>query len=206
MELKCTFYPATQFGTLFKQCVEKRQLFEDSTFPHEESAIGTSQFHSRFKLAGWHRLANYCLSHRLTPQLFKKYVEPANIRQQSIDVCYLLSAMALVASNQYLIKRIFEPSYTSPVGLYLVKFFWQGTWKEIIIDDWVPFQKTQAMTSLSARSVELSELWVTLLEKAYAKLHGTYEAIEKAHTVGEALEHLTGGFTEYVHFFTILSK
>ncbi len=49
------------------------------------------------------------------------------------------------------------------------------------------------INTLFARSANLREIWVSIIEKAYAKLHGNYENVEHAHDIGEAMEHLTGG-------------
>ena len=100
-------------------------------------------------------------------------------------------------------------------GRYAVKFFVHGSWTTVVVDDWIPCIETQHTTSgagahlspstaiwepafsSSAQHGDASagatrELWPLLLEKAWAKLHGSYEAIAGGYAE-ETLHCLTGG-------------
>jgi hypothetical protein len=48
----------------------------------------------------------------------------------------------------------------------------------------------------------VSEYWIPLIEKAYAKLHGCYEAIHGG-SISQALVDLTGGIAEKYFFESI---
>lgn len=56
-----------------------------------------------------------------------------------------------------------------------------------------------------AKCSNANEIWLPLLEKAYAKIHGDYDAIQGGDS-GEAVEDMTGGVSTTVFTNRILSK
>lgn len=75
---------------------------------------------------------------------------------------------------------------------YAFLFLVNGEWFEVIIDTLIPCQRDNYNGELKpvyGHSIHRNEMWISLVEKAFAKALGSYEAI---HTI-KALLHLTGG-------------
>lgn len=73
--------------------------------------------------------------------------------------------------------RIYERFISEEVnaaGCYLVDFYVNGVETPIIVDDWLPTKYGKPAFGSS----KTGELWVCILEKAWAKLHGSYELTE----------------------------
>ncbi len=66
------------------------------------------------------------------------------------------------------------------------------------MDDWIPYEGHGKPAF--ATSHKGNELWVSILEKAHAKLHGSYKALKKG-VVHDALVDLTGGAGEKIDMF-----
>jgi len=61
-------------------------------------------------------------------------------------------------------------------GIYVLRFFKNFQWLYVVIDDRIPVNK-QKNRPVFGTCKNSHELWVALIEKAYAKLHGCYESL-----------------------------
>jgi len=71
-----------------------------------------------------------------------------------------------------------------------------GAWKQIIIDDYLPFISNESAPAFG-KCKNINELWVSLLEKAYAKYFGAYWKIEGGVT-GNVIRDLTGATLDFL--------
>ena len=78
-------------------------------------------------------------------------------------------------------------------GLYGVYLCHDGEFIQVAMDDYFPC--ASAGGPIFSKCNE-NELWVLFLEKAYAKIYGTYDKIESG-LAGHALRDLTGAPYEY---------
>jgi len=75
-------------------------------------------------------------------------------------------------------------------GIYTIAFYKNDYWHRIVIDDRIAC--TASLTPKFARCKTRNEIWLSMLEKAYAKLHGSYEALDGG-LCTDALVDLVGG-------------
>ena len=79
-------------------------------------------------------------------------------------------------------------------GLYVFRFFKNFRWVYVITDDRLPCQNERPVFGTCKN---LNELWVPLIEKAYAKLHGCYQSLISGF-IDDALTELTGLVAEKI--------
>ena len=80
----------------------------------------------------------------------------------------------------------------NPGGVYAVRFWCDGEWRVVAVDDYVPVDERGAMLFAAASDSPSPEIWSVLCEKAYAKLYGSYAAIEGG-DVAIAMVDMCGG-------------
>eukprot|EP00941_MAST-03F_sp_MAST-3F-sp1_P000681 g681.t1 len=114
---------------------------------------------------------------------------PSDIDQGELGDCWFLSAISVLAGYPELIKRLLITTSFSEQGVYAVRLCYGGQWRVLMLDDWLPCSETGR--PVFAAPAADGALWVALLEKAFAKLHGSFAAIVSG-TAAEALAVLTG--------------
>ena len=126
-------------------------------------------------------------------KLFKG-IEPNDVCQGSLGNCYYLSALAAIAefARERRIEKMFLHEEANPQQVYAVRMYINGIERIIIVDNYLPVYRG---TSEIAFSKCLSgEMWVPILEKAWAKANGSYDWTIGGFTK-EALRCLTGAPT-----------
>ncbi|CAM8889204.1 unnamed protein product [Rhodiola kirilowii] len=128
------------------------------------------------------------------PFLYSGPANPSDVCQGRLGDCWFLSAVAVLTEASKISEVIITPEYNEE-GIYTVRFCIQGEWVPVIVDDWIPCESPTKPAFATSRKG--NEFWVSILEKAYAKLHGSYEALEGG-LVQDALVDLTGGAGEEI--------
>ncbi|KAG2552578.1 hypothetical protein PVAP13_9KG552600 [Panicum virgatum] len=173
--------------------------FTDQEFPPDDRSLFVDPSDPPLKLqvvSEWMRPSDIAkeISINSHPCLFSGSVNSSDVCQGRLGDCWFLSAVAVLTEMSRISEVIITPEYNEE-GIYTVRFCIQGEWVAVVVDDWIPCESPGKPAF--ATSKKQNELWVSILEKAYAKLHGSYEALEGG-LVQDALVDLTGGAGEEI--------
>eukprot|EP00095_Tigriopus_kingsejongensis_P004199 maker-scaffold208_size258758-snap-gene-1.28 protein:Tk04199 transcript:maker-scaffold208_size258758-snap-gene-1.28-mRNA-1 annotation:"calpain-b-like isoform x14" len=197
------------YEDLKRDCQRSGKLFEDPEFPASHSLLvddnsqyivsyfGRSKFDNSIQ---WSRPQEICnqLGVPQGPKMFVGELDRFDINQGEIGNCWFLAAMANLAESESCFNQVVPPNQTfgpDYCGIFRFRFWRFGEWMEVVIDDRLPTRNGEL---IYLRSVDKNEFWSSLLEKAYAKLHGSYKALEGGLTIEAAVD-FTGGIPEMIN-------
>ena len=105
-----------------------------------------------------------------------------------------MCAMSSLAEFPDYIRRLFVKQEVNPQGFYRIRFFKDGVWTTVTVDDYIPCDENNMPIFCKPKG---NQIWMLLLEKAYAKLFGSYFSLTGGDT-SQALIDLSGCPTKYI--------
>lgn len=107
--------------------------------------------------------------------VFEGEIDFDDVNQGSVGNCYFLASLSALTEYDQLIVQIFRTLDVQGNGCYEIGMKINGEWKIVILDDYFPcFKSNDKIKQPIFSKPKNSELWVMLLEKAWAKINGGY--------------------------------
>lgn len=133
----------------------------------------------RGKLAAWCRPEEF-----MARPTMIQVVDCYSVKQTCVSDCSFVASIAITAQyekkfRKKLITNIIFPQdrnrvpVYNPAGKYMVKLHINGVARKVVVDDLLPVGRHSE--PLCSYSSNRSELWISLLEKAYMKVMGGYD-------------------------------
>ncbi|NXU53593.1 CAN5 protein, partial [Turnix velox] len=197
MSSSVQFFRDQKYHELKGQCIQQRQLFRDPEFPASDESLFYQSAPPR--KVEWKRPKDLCED----PHLFVNGISSHDLHQGILGNCWFVAACSCLALRKSLWQQVipdFNEQEWDPkapekyAGIFRFRFWCFGEWTEVVVDDLLP---TMDGKLIYCHSNVKNEFWSALLEKAYAKLAGSYEALDGG-SAADAIVDFTGAVAESV--------
>ncbi|XP_030848278.1 calpain-A [Strongylocentrotus purpuratus] len=171
--------------------INSEGLFEDPDFPAEPESVFSDGSRNASNIV-WKRPFELVDNPRLVVDGFSRQ----DVVQGNLGDCWFLASLSAIAKMPALIQKIIpsDQSFTDGYsGMFRFRFWRFGRWITVVIDDRLPV--SHQGRRVFASSSDPNEFWPSLVEKAYAKLHGSYSGLSGG-MAADAFVDLTGGLAE----------
>lgn len=173
---------AKQYKKILIEYRKTQKPFVDPSF-HPTYNVKERSIDIDDSIDSWKRVDEICD----VPLFSKSLIDPDFIRQGELGDCYFLSALSRIAKQSYLVPLLFDRDTPEKVlgrvkesinikcGAVVIYFNCFGRRTPVLIDTLLPMKKGQLRFSNPIDNTKSP--WFCLVEKAYAKLNGSYSDI-----------------------------
>ncbi|XP_047466381.1 calpain-1 catalytic subunit-like [Mugil cephalus] len=186
------------YQKLKQYCLIKGVRYIDDMFPPDSCSIGKGLMSpSDLARVEWLRPAKIAPAPSLIVDGFSRF----DFNQGILGNCWFLASIGALTFQSTVFSQVvpldqkFDEDYC---GIFHFRFWRFGKWVDVVIDDKLP---TINGRLIFVQSKDQNEFWPALLEKAYAKVCGSYTDMT-AGIPSEAMMDFTGG----VHMCITLSE
>ena len=153
---------------MMNQVIASGQEYTDHDFPAKKTSLMKPKDK---KQPNWG--SNWIRARKINSNvsLFKSDPRPDDIQQGSLGDCYYLACLAAMAEYPERVRARFINKSINKSGIYGVVLYISGEEHVIIVDDLVPCWQGGSPICCKFRN---DKLWVILMEKVWAKMHGSY--------------------------------
>ncbi|KAK2891567.1 calpain-2 catalytic subunit [Channa argus] len=178
------------YHKLREHCLRQRVNYIDDMFPPDERSIGEGILSpSDVASIVWLRPDKIAPN----PSFVLDGISRFDFGQGNfLGNCWFLASIGALTFQRHVLEQVVPLEQTfndNYCGLFHFKFWRFGKWVDVVIDDKLP---TINGRLIFVHSKDPNEFWPALLEKAYAKVCGSYTDMN-AGTPAEAMMDFTGG-------------
>ncbi|XP_036441454.1 calpain-12 [Colossoma macropomum] len=181
-------FKSQDYTSIRDECLKTKTLFLDSTFTADQTSIGMPADPDPKLVIKWLRPKEISSN----AVFVEGTTGTTDICQGQLGNCWLLASLSCLTMHPTLFEKVVPAGQTLAApyaGIFLFRFWQYGEWVEVVVDDRLPVQGGRLLFSYSRTS---NEFWSALVEKAYAKLIGSYGSL-KGGNISEGMEDFTGG-------------
>ena len=171
----------TKYEDILKRLkAENKKYFDELFPPGSASLFYTKALMAEHKETKWMRADEVFPGQKIL--LWSHEDRNLVLRGQFEKLGYMATAFNAIGSSARCIERIFEGQTYNRHGLYYLRLNHEGIWKYMVIDDYIPVQRTKKeiiplFLGVRPPKSKYVELWPFLLQKALAKFYACYEAL-----------------------------
>uniref|UniRef100_A0A671RP42 Calpain 12 n=1 Tax=Sinocyclocheilus anshuiensis TaxID=1608454 RepID=A0A671RP42_9TELE len=182
------------YDVLLQKCLKSAVLFSDTVFAANQSSLGIPVDPDPKKAVKWLRPKEITSN----AVFVEGTMGTTDICQGQLGNCWLLAALSCLTMHPTLFVKVVPSGQSlseSYAGIFRFRFWQYGEWVEVVVDDRLPVREGRLLFSYSRTT---NKFWSALVEKAYAKLIGSYGSL-KGGIISEGMEDFTGGIAYSLH-------